>query len=462
MDSSKPVNLIPRRKQVAEIVLSRNLSPDGRDWLVLALDPYHDYPRQIAGYPDADNSATVVSCYQYEYDLSKPAGVAGNWDAHVFTMPFLRAESFDQCIANNGPKSQRIQTAAGVPTLGLGPLSIIAADAGQKLFPEMTGVFNPTNPGSYQVNCLTDAFPGRSRVIGWGFELVNTTAEMYKQGALTAYRMPQAIEMDWYNQLNQPGTQLSMQPAWTVMAPPSSADMAMKFGTTSLQWGAAEGAYITCTQSTINNPLTSPAGLQTVIMQKTDEITGQYCLMSPWGVPAAIAPPAASPGFSALSQKVIPFNTHGVFLTGLSNQTTFRVKMKMYVERAPSYVDTSLAVLATPSAAYDSKALALYSAALCLLPVAVKVNENSAGDWFRRVLGALGAAAPLLGGILGGPPGAAIGATVGGFAPIISSLIPEEGSSKRSKGVSLGPAGSKSEAPVAKPKKKKRSKVKKA
>lgn len=463
MDTSKPVVSNSRRRQIAEIMLNRALTADGRDWLVLALDPFHDYPRQLAGYPDADNSSTVVSCFQYEFDLSKPPGVVGNWDSHVFTMPLLRVETFDQCKAINGPHYQQVQTAAGAPTVSLGPLTIISADAGQRLFPEAGGAFNPTNLNVNAINCSTDAFPGRSRVIGWAFELVNTTAEMYKQGALTAYRMPQAVVPDWYNQLNLAGTQTTQQPACTVLAPPSTADFAMKLGGTSLQWAAAEGAYVVGSQFTVNNPLNSPAGLQTVVVQTTEETFGQYSLMSPWAVPAPVALNNDSYGFSALSQKLVPFNTSGVFLTGLSPQTTFRVKMKMYVEKAPSYVDTALSVLATPSAPYDSKALALYSASLSQLPVAVKVGENSVGDWFKRVLGALGAAAPIIGSVLGGVPGAALGTAVGGLAPLISGFIPEEGGPRKGKVVTGGPgSGKNAGVTTAKPKKKKRSRKTKA
>jgi len=77
-----------RRKDIGQAILEKNLSADGRDWLTLAVDPFHDLLHPIAGYPDADSSHTVVSCYQYSLDISKPPAAAGNWDLHIMTNPW--------------------------------------------------------------------------------------------------------------------------------------------------------------------------------------------------------------------------------------------------------------------------------------------------------------------------------------------------------------------------------------
>jgi hypothetical protein len=96
-------------------------------------------------------------------------------------------------------------------------------------------------------------------------------------------------------------------------------------------------------------------------------------------------------------QKTAPFDTTGAFFTGLSQQTTLLVKLRVYVERAPSFKDYALAPLASPSAGYDINALQLYAQAINMLPCAVKVDENAAGDWFRAVVSVLKHAAGPIG-----------------------------------------------------------------
>lgn len=61
---------------------NHKITQDGKEWLTLALDPFHDYNKQVAGYPDADGSQTVVSCYQYQTDVSSVGGA--NWDCHIY------------------------------------------------------------------------------------------------------------------------------------------------------------------------------------------------------------------------------------------------------------------------------------------------------------------------------------------------------------------------------------------
>ena len=157
-----------KREIMGERVLQKNLTQDARDWLVLAMDPFHDYSRQLAGYPDADGSATIVSCYQYELDVSKPAGTLGNWDAHVFTLPTLAKTTLSPFTVSNGPRI--LLGAAGENEITVGPLNVYSADAGQPLCPSSAAAFAPTNLTMQNLDCLTDALPGRSRVIGWGIE----------------------------------------------------------------------------------------------------------------------------------------------------------------------------------------------------------------------------------------------------------------------------------------------------
>jgi len=89
------------------------------------------------------------------------------------------------------------------------------------------------------------------------------------------------------------------------------------------------------------------------------------------------------------AQQFTPFDTTGAYFTGLSNATILTIKVKIYVERAPTFSEANLAVLASPSAGYDVNALTLYARCVSELPVAVKVGDNASGDWWRSALSVL-------------------------------------------------------------------------
>jgi hypothetical protein len=89
-----------------------------------------------------------------------------------------------------------------------------------------------------------------------------------------------------------------------------------------------------------------------------------------------------------------PFGPNGfsplqVWLSGLSSQTSLTVSFRTIVEYFPA-LNSPLLPLASPSPVFDPKALACYSAAAARAPYAVPVNQNSAGDYFKKILKVLG------------------------------------------------------------------------
>jgi len=386
------------------------LSPDARDWLTLALDPFHDWARPVAGYPDSDSSRTIVSCYQYAVDVSKPAAAAGNWDCHVMALPTcpVLGGALQQHVSTSGNYVfQQVAASANFPC---NPVQIISVDAGQPTVPTSAGVWAPTNLNTQAPVMGSDVGLGASRVIGFGIEVVNTTADIYKQGTLTAYRMPQDPSPGESLFTNSASTQGSMMYHDDYRYPPSTvADCTLLRGTE--QWAAADGVYMAVPFSTINNPITIATPRATMFTSTGITATGRYACADGYSPLTAINNMPVLTASGAWNQKRIPICTSGVILTGLSNQTTLRVKVKVYVEAASTFSDSKLSVLSTISAPYDAKALELYSSAVNILPVAVKFNANAAGDWWRMVLDAISSVAPTLGVLTGFPlAGMAVGA----------------------------------------------------
>lgn len=374
--------VVRAEKILDKLVLSNSITQDGRDWLTLALDPFHDMDHAVAGYPDSDTSRTVVSCYQYAADFSKPAGVTtSTWDAHVFSLPF--AKDAGDLTMYDGATS----AGAGVYTPDVGTvgktrnlINVEINNAGSSLFPTSHAEAVAGTRSVVSLPTPVTYWSGTSsRILGMGFEIVDTTADVYKQGALTAYRMPQmpSLTQQAYQSAAMEGTIEALR----YRTPPSSPAQAMLLSGTR-QWLASEGAYVVCTQSSVLNPMCTDSS--TGIMLVGGNFRSAYAELGTHNAVTVNAPPAASVLYSTPTVH-FPFNTSGVMLTGLNANSTFRVKVKIYVEQAPLPYQNDLVVLATPSAPYDPVALEAYSKALTHVPVAVVAGDNSFGDWFAGV-----------------------------------------------------------------------------
>jgi hypothetical protein len=374
--------------------LERNnmLTREGRAWLIAACDPFHDQDIAIAGYPDVLTAASVVQLVKQQVQITVPTSVASpnNWDCSIALFPQVTGNlvTIGTTIQPNGSFTGNGTT----NTISVGGLSWGAGPSGAALWP-IAGV---GVPGTVQGGSL-DAHGyvrGNGRLIGMGFELVNTTAELYKQGQLTAWRMPTT-----YTEQNLSWTTTPQQFTATVtrFPPGNIANAQLLFGSRS--WAAAEGAYIVGRQNSTSNPpfLPSVKLLAYTSQDMQNNATDTYYSPFPLNAP------------QINSDYYPPFDTSGVHLTGLSYQTSLTVNVRWLFERIPSPLETDLVVLATPSSSYDALALELYTRCMQSMPAGVMLKENPLGEWFANILGGIADIAPKIGGVLGalGIPGAA-------------------------------------------------------
>ncbi len=401
------------------LISSAQLTPAGADWLTLRLDPYHDFNRPIAGYPDADTYNTIVSANNYEYNITAPAGAAGNWDAHIFTMPF------DTLTGHLGNVVNGVFTQTAT-NYSLGLVNIAKDDAEGPLFP--TAV--PVASANFSMTSLDSTFSGfaggQSRIIGMGIEVIDTTAVLNKQGSLLAYKMPSTSGTCDYAWGNTAATQLfQIQNSRVLQRPPATAAEAILYKDT-VQWEARDGCYMAVGQEGINNPFTI-VGRPHYLITPDPEVVGTDVSITTGCTLAAAAPnapPLLSPQTCSSASKAANLTQSGIIIKGLHNDATLKVRVRIYVERAPMRGESDLIVLATPSAAYDYKALALYSVLAHELPIAVPVGFNAKGDWWRMIVDAVTKLAPVLGAILTPifPAAGAIGTGIGQVAGVVQQI----------------------------------------
>jgi len=270
---------------------------------------------------------------------------------------------------------------------------------------------------------------GSFRVVAMGYEVVNTTAELYKGGSVTAYRSPNPITpgvvyTTTYDPQSIQSQYLSTPVKFGVIPPTNLPDAALY--PNSKTWGATEGIYQIATQNSMNNDFISPvpscAGLLTPSDYTDLENGVGWVTYLP---PMTSASGLAISGISSLTQP-LPFDISGCIFAGLSPETSLQVTVRYYFERNPGVSDPNLLVLARPPAAFDPTALEIYSRALDELPVACRFGDNPIGEWFSDVLKAIGDYAPIIGDALGNviPGAGAIGKILGAGARGANKLMP--------------------------------------
>lgn len=388
-------------KKLQEWVNNKNvdLSKAGADWLVMALDPYHDTKLpHLEGWPDVSTASSVVSCIKQTMQISATSGggapVAANWDCHIALVPDLQAST---CALSSGRRGSKVNwnpaSASSLPFGGLMARGVFASGQNVDWFPPSSA--SASVLGNLELE--TTYGSGLSRVIGIGFEVHDTTASLYRQGSVVYYRQPEPKKLpdSWIATAADGAVPsgLAVYPFSGVpmRTPPVNAKSALQLSG-SREFKAADGAYIVAAfHSNENAPLpvgyTQPiwfgAGSEDVLVPQANDTDNITEIRFP--TPAVPQNIGNTKYYGAPSKKLFPFHQCGCIFTGLNAEATLTVNMILVVESFPP-PGHPLTVLATPSARFDPRALEIYSKAVSVLPVGVPVRENGLGQWFSDVI----------------------------------------------------------------------------
>jgi len=303
-------------------------------------------------------------------------------------------------------------------TMGGGGVQIASGNVGALLLPDGgSGLIDAS--ARYQTINPIQYVNSKSRAVGWAFEVLNTTAELYKQGTVTAYRMPQIdigmiANTSAVDSIGNFVFQGSKYRAYSL--PPSTAAEALVLPA-SKQWPAERGYYGVCTLMNETNLMETCCNEGRMYLEReviVDQTTVLSAIFTPAQSNAQTGSTLLYPAYHA------PYNTNGAYFTGLSYQTTLTINMKLLLESAPG-PRSPLATLAEPSPAYDPEALRVYSQLVTKLPVGVPFDENPDGEWFRTVLGTLGTISTMASAI--NPMFGVLGAGLGIAADVVPRFL---------------------------------------
>jgi len=286
-----------------------------------------------------------------------------------------------------------------------------------------------TGGDSFDTVSIDEEFTsGAYRLLATGCEVVNTTAELYKGGSVTAFRSP---SINTSSEISIPDVE-TFTARSVGLLPPSTQDEAATYPT-SQTWGAEDGSYQVATLNSKDNPFYTPqpgcAGL--ISPSSLTDLQDGVGWLGYFPVFFEATDPVRAINSSLANG--LPFDTCGTVYSGLNPNTTMQVTVRYYYERHPTIADVDLLTLSKPSAPYDPLILEMVSRATREAPVAVMVKENPLGEWFTDIVGAVANLAPKIGETLskvGIPFTGEVGRGIGDFAGGIRDMMPAKASNQ--------------------------------
>lgn len=363
------------------LVGDRVMTAAGKDWLVAMIDPFHDTElKHLSGWPDVETGYSVVRKVKQQLSVVVPNAapfIGNNWDMLITIGPIMDDKFWSPTTGRINQTATWTNGNAG----RFGGCHVWAVKPGTAWAP-FSGSPDTVSVGSLELGAPYTT--GVGRCVGLGFEVVNTTAALNRQGSCTVFKHMQT-QRDPCNFKLLPsavGAILSDVTATIYhMIPTDLAGLALLPG--SRTWKAEEGAYLVGHFHTNENPPFS-ADYNIPFLTLTDDIedvTSGNALYIPQFAAGAIAN-----SYTPNPTHVHPLHTNGAYFAGLSNSSTFMVTLIYYYETFPSLSQADILNLATPSAGYDPVALEIYSHCLSTMPPGVVLAENPLGEWFADVV----------------------------------------------------------------------------
>lgn len=255
------------------------------------------------------------------------------------------------------------------------------------------------------------------RLIGVGWEVVNTSPTVFQGGSVTTYKCPQGMTDTDLLFKNETNLTINNIKGRISCLPPATQSQAALYPN-SQTWSAVEGLYQIGTLSSVDNPFQS---LQPMLLGYSDPLLPGNGTTKQFWLPTITNGSISSQPIQLDCRQYchsLPFDVSGAHFAGFASDQQFQVTVKYFIEKIPSITDANLVVLTQPASPYDPLALELYARATSILPVACTVNENPLGEWFESLMDVLSSVAPAIGTALTPlmPIAGAVGAGLGGLA----------------------------------------------
>ncbi len=377
------------------------LSKDGMNYVKQRFDPYHDLPMKPVGYPDGYAGSTVARCIKKSITVSATSGGGGapdtTWDCHIYDTPIEKPVLLTP--DTGGSNNLFLDSGITPNSSPYGGIMIHRTD---------NGVWGyPAGPGDLvgQLSLSDNDLKNVMRITASGFEVIDQTAELYKQGTLTAYRQNQQqstpqtyIKIASGSDTSPQDNKVQVTTGQIFKFPPTTVASAMLIPNTK-QWLVKEGAYVVTDYNSDEIPMVEPTFIEPVLIPDNQEVfldnttplqtkfmprkfQDAHQLNQLWTFGSSPIINLYERWTRTDANRFTPKNQSGVMLTGLNPQATITINKIWYVECAPAGEDEELLSLCSQSPEDDPVALKIIAALRRDSPVAVKLYENYMGEWF--------------------------------------------------------------------------------
>jgi len=371
--------------QLNPLIRQNELTEDGAAFIAQCTNPFNDKARKSVGYPDLTNGNSFIQVVTE----TKTIPVLVPTDFHVFSLPMLTTQQLYQrkLVTSTIIDSAQAATNFGEPDSRVGLLNIATVNPGDPTMPytDETGTSLPARLRELDHFDFEPYLIGNSRLVSFGFEVVNTGPELLKSGAIVTYRSPQSLAPSNYVVSDFPENN---KPCMRMSMPPATASEALLLQG-SQQWDAYEGAYCIGSLATVNNPATRKS-FQDIFVEQSpvNNGAGQYVLAAR----DSVLFPSADAGI-----QYAPWNTSGAYITGATVGTVLTIVVKAYIECFPNPDQKAFVTLTQPASPYDPMALEVYAKASYSLRPATLRSNNPGGEWARTVSAVVGSVMPRAG-----------------------------------------------------------------
>lgn len=393
-------NIVPKhaKDSMRRLKDLAGVEEDALDSVLNLCNPFPDYAVKRLGWPSEKATGSVVIVDTYEKVITAPAGlVAGEtWDLHAAMLPVPFTSVFS---------AEKFVETSGLVSTNTAGLSDASASLVIKTSSSAIGGDDPLDPlkaavavGARQVYSYgVHAEGSQHRVVAQGIELINTSAALYKGGAVYGYRIPaDRTPIYWSHAVAAvPAGEYLGVSCMTGMPPRKPSDL-VNYGNT-FEGPAADGAYVINAPDDSRNEPTGTLGGAVVFSDGPGWTDGNVVLTQ---------------GSGSLNGWCFS----GVMATGLAQNSSFLIRFRTYLEVFPLPHDgNSLIRLTNPTIASNPVINETLSVILRDMPAGCPYTHNPLGEWFESIMESVEAIAPMVGGIFG-PIGGLVGSGVSHLA----------------------------------------------
>jgi hypothetical protein len=442
---------------LAKIAAVQGLSEDGIEWLRTVLDPFPDGKESLTGYPDENESKSVVMKVRQGLDISLPASItSGNVDVLIFFSGNLRRF---QTADNSGTGAVRLDgdeiSFEGSSDAGMypvSPLTVLVRPTGSEMFPDQHSYpWLEVNADRFFGLDFEAFMNDRCRFLGGAIECTDTTPEFYKGGSISTADVTSTFErtqslINFEDQGSAPNWRMTLGTDLHNAPPGTLAEITLLPGAQTREMKT--GCYAVLRQSKLVNPY-KPTAYVTPIWATSYPYNASQTTYGVGNEPTLFGQISVFNGISCQTtfaeqppSQPVPFDIKAILCSNLDPHFSLRVNFNAVIEAIPDLDDQRLLVMAHPSPSLDMRALELYSAVVRELPASVPVADNASGKWWDTVLGVLSKYAEPIGqtlGNLGVPMAGMIGTGISKAAGMGKQVLDAKQAKKAQKAIAAPP-----------------------